>query len=951
MPPKPLDASLYERARTWLHEIVVTARPEGIRWTEEDGGDRKYENNGGLTVNLRKNCWYSFGSGVGGYSPHQLLRFLRPEYSSDEAWTWLAAFLAAHPGTGSGADDSDADDEHDGGDAGARAHASAATAREILDRIIPVFGTAAETYLKSRGLFPPYPENLIGFAPEVRIGEGALIGLLTENERTAGVTVTYLTPDGRKSRVLPRRRRFNLGRSRGAAFRIPPPPGTLAGPIDKTADYCACEGLEDALTLRRFGRAWTIIGVPGISFLGDIKLPKGARLTVVKDGDLADSAAAAALIRGVDSQLLNGVRVRITPTADHEDANRVLLHWGPDALNALVMQATEASLSFDGRIRGLVRLDAGVAFEQERAAIAKIFKVRVGAVDDAVKRLRPKPAAAQDAGGAGDSEPVFVPDEPWTAPVDLVAMLNALYAELGHYIWQPEAGATVATLWSALTHTVHNSRVNLQVCSKLHITSSLPDCGKTLLLEILAEVVHRGMLAGSYTGSSIFRLVHAMHPTLLLDEADQVLADPKGDLSAILNSSHRRRTAVVWRSEQDENGKWLVKAYSVWGAAAFAGIGQLPPTLASRSISNPLQRALPEAGARLKHLRDGTSLELVEIRRQLAAWGAALDALPEPEMPPGFNNRLGDNWRPLFAIAELAGEVWPERIRAAAEAARAQPQRPPLRVRLLASIREAFGEDARLSTPELIARLTSEDMASEGWDEANRGKPISAWWLRERLDDGGGAGLLHPRGSQDWYDGVGGARRHVRGYLLSQFEDAFRRYLSSPLPVASTGSSGSSGSDPAFAADLLTCAEPDADISSGSPISSGSAGSARKISRLAAAEPVEPVEPVEATSNPPAADKVTTGSLGSPTGSAAAANGEDREAAASGPNGPVPKPERRTGMIESIIRQTRAENPSWSIAQIAKRVGRAPSVVKRILGEEAAQGHVADPPRPDGGQP
>ena len=33
----------------------------------------------------------------------------------------------------------------------------------------------------------------------------------------------------------------------------------------------------------------------------------------------------------------------------------------------------------------------------------------------------------------------------------------------------------------------------------------------------------------------------------------------------------------------------------------------------------------------------------------------------EPEMPPGFDNRLGDNYRVLLAIADLAGGEWPEK--------------------------------------------------------------------------------------------------------------------------------------------------------------------------------------------------------------------------------------------------------------------------------------------------
>jgi len=36
-------------------------------------------------------------------------------------------------------------------------------------------------------------------------------------------------------------------------------------------------------------------------------------------------------------------------------------------------------------------------------------------------------------------------------------------------------------------------------------------------------------------------------------------------------------------------------------------------------------------------------------------------------MPAGIFNRAADNWRPLLAIADLAGGEWPERARQAAQ--------------------------------------------------------------------------------------------------------------------------------------------------------------------------------------------------------------------------------------------------------------------------------------------
>ena len=35
----------------------------------------------------------------------------------------------------------------------------------------------------------------------------------------------------------------------------------------------------------------------------------------------------------------------------------------------------------------------------------------------------------------------------------------------------------------------------------------------------------------------------------------------------------------------------------------------------------------------------------------------------DPTMPDGVHGRAADNWRPLLAIADLAGAEWPERAR------------------------------------------------------------------------------------------------------------------------------------------------------------------------------------------------------------------------------------------------------------------------------------------------
>ena len=69
----------------------------------------------------------------------------------------------------------------------------------------------------------------------------------------------------------------------------------------------------------------------------------------------------------------------------------------------------------------------------------------------------------------------------------------------------------------------------------------------------------------------------------------------------------------------------------------------------------------------LAELRDDRSEPLQQIARMCVRWaddyaGIVADCDPDMEMI----NRNRDNWRPLFAIADVFGEDWPDRIREAA---------------------------------------------------------------------------------------------------------------------------------------------------------------------------------------------------------------------------------------------------------------------------------------------
>ena len=141
----------------------------------------------------------------------------------------------------------------------------------------------------------------------------------------------------------------------------------------------------------------------------------------------------------------------------------------------------------------------------------------------------------------------------------------------------------------------------------------------------------------------------------------------------------------------------------------------------------------------------------------------------DPVMPGGLFNRRADVWRPLVAIAEVAGGAWPERVRteAAALESSAADETESITVMLFGDIRAAFekyGDDKMPSAD--LARYLNE-MEDRPWPEYGRSrKPITAVQIARllkrhtispntiRLDD-----------------------RTPRGYHLDQFKDVFARYL------------------------------------------------------------------------------------------------------------------------------------------------------------------------------
>jgi len=166
-------------------------------------------------------------------------------------------------------------------------------------------------------------------------------------------------------------------------------------------------------------------------------------------------------------------------------------------------------------------------------------------------------------------------------------------------------------------------------------------------------------------------------------------------------------------------------------------------------------------------LREDRCGPLQNLARMCARWAddvADLVRDHDPDMG-GLINRVADNWRPLFVIADMIGDDWPSRAREAA-AALIPKDDNSIGPMLLADIKSAFDDKStdRLSSADLCEVLNG--MEGKPWGDW-KGKNLTANQL---------AKLLKPFKIVPDTIRVGG--KTAKGYYRHQFEGAWIRYLS-----------------------------------------------------------------------------------------------------------------------------------------------------------------------------
>jgi hypothetical protein len=348
---------------------------------------------------------------------------------------------------------------------------------------------------------------------------------------------------------------------------------------------------------------------------------------------------------------------------------------------------------------------------------------------------------------------------------DAAVLLDDIAHLIRKFVALSDAQAAVISLWVLHTYTVAAA----DFTPYLAITSAEKRSGKTRLLEVLKLLVVKPWLTGKTSVAALFRKIDKEMPTLLLDEGDAAFNGDKDyaeALRGVLNtgfSREGRHTVCVGQGANLEP-----RDFVTFCPKAIAGIGDLPGTVADRSLPIKLKRAnRAEKPERFRKTR--VEKEFTAFRGRIQGWAVRIVAELrdlDPAMPDQLNDRMQDCAGPLVAIADSSGGSWPDRARRALIEICAGKEDDSIGVKLLADIKATLEQHPveKITSKDLLAALVG--IEGSAWSEWKGGKPLTLKGL---------ANLLRPFAIEA--HSIRTAGGVLRGFEVSEFADAFRRYL------------------------------------------------------------------------------------------------------------------------------------------------------------------------------
>ena len=389
------------------------------------------------------------------------------------------------------------------------------------------------------------------------------------------------------------------------------------------------------------------------------------------------------------------------------------------------------------------------------------------------------------------------------APVQIGELLSDIEGVITRHVILNEHAAAALAVWVLHTY-VFEMR---DTVAYVAIESPEKRCGKTTLLSVLAAMACKPLIASNISVGALFRSVHTCSPTLFIDEADTFMAS-NGTMRGIINSGNTRRTAYVLRLSQAKQNRPAhepsphpdplpshpmgaereqqadtnlsghsqttrqspveytntgLKKYSCWCPKVIAMIGQVPDTIADRSIVVKMARKLTtETCAPL------AELNTADIKAKCARFGlemAQYIADSQKIRGDGLNDRAADTFDPLFVIARLAASGWEQKLQEAALALSSSADVEHSGAGLIMDILGVFCEtnSEKLFSRDIVAFLR----------EGSAESPVLKY---SSIDEYQISKTLRPYGIKPGCIRIG--REVTKGYHATDFREAVTRYVS-----------------------------------------------------------------------------------------------------------------------------------------------------------------------------
>ncbi len=255
--------------------------------------------------------------------------------------------------------------------------------------------------------------------------------------------------------------------------------------------------------------------------------------------------------------------------------------------------------------------------------------------------------------------------------------------------------------------------------------------------------------------------------TVVLDQLDHALnlkANATGPMLDRLIAGADRGAKQLVTGPQEQGLKPI--KFDLFYPVALAKIGTLPSAaLMSRCIVIRMHPASKTEADTLRRTSKGAADENVRslVRSAMDQHGEEF-ANAKPEVPAELINRDADKWRPLIAVADLAGGNWPRRAQYAALALEGeQPEREP-HISLLCDVEELVRDWPR----EIIFSEELDREVSKFASSRHRGD----WYPKSAKERGRLLGLVGLKAERRWHHG-----KQLRGYLVADIKRAGEQYL------------------------------------------------------------------------------------------------------------------------------------------------------------------------------